>query len=121
MGEMNGHTPHPGPNDGVIALITGSSSGNGRSIALAFAATGAKVICADLKPDHPVRNCLGVIESVELLLRHSALLQAGDAATHKLIQSSGTPCIFLPLDVTNDEDWQRATATAVERFDRIDV
>lgn len=64
MGEMNGHTPAPGPNDGVIALITGSSSGNGRSIALAFAATGAKVACADLKPDHPVS------ESVRSLLCH---------------------------------------------------
>lgn len=61
MGETNGHAPAAaGPNDGVIVLVTGSSSGNGRSIALAFAATGASVICADLKAEHPV-SCYDVL------------------------------------------------------------
>ena len=40
-----------------VVFVTGSSSGNGRGIALAFAAQGATVICADLGPSHPVRTC----------------------------------------------------------------
>lgn len=39
---------------GLTAVITGSSSGIGRSIALRFAAEGAKsILCVDLRPEHP--------------------------------------------------------------------
>jgi NAD(P)-dependent dehydrogenase (short-subunit alcohol dehydrogenase family) len=31
-----------------IAVVTGSSSGNGRAIALALSSSGATVVCADL-------------------------------------------------------------------------
>ena len=31
-----------------IAIVTGSSSGNGRAIALALSAAGATIVCADL-------------------------------------------------------------------------
>ena len=34
--------------DGHVAIVTGASSGNGRAIAMAFAAAGARVICADV-------------------------------------------------------------------------
>jgi NAD(P)-dependent dehydrogenase (short-subunit alcohol dehydrogenase family) len=32
-----------------VAVITGSSSGNGRAIALALAAEGASVVCSDIR------------------------------------------------------------------------
>ncbi len=32
-----------------VAIVTGSSSGNGRAIALALAAEGATVVCSDLR------------------------------------------------------------------------
>lgn len=56
-----------------------------------------------------------------LLLMLCVLLQAGEVSTHKAILSTGAQCIFLPLDVTVDEEWQTAVAAAVERFGRIDV
>jgi hypothetical protein len=36
---------------GRTAIVTGSSSGNGRAIALALAKAGANVVCSDLNPD----------------------------------------------------------------------
>jgi NAD(P)-dependent dehydrogenase (short-subunit alcohol dehydrogenase family) len=36
---------------GLSVIVTGSSSGNGRAIALALAAEGASLLCSDLKPD----------------------------------------------------------------------
>ncbi|GAB7343813.1 hypothetical protein MBLNU457_1784t1 [Dothideomycetes sp. NU457] len=38
---------------GKVALITGASSGLGRAIAIAYAAAGAYVVCADLTPNLP--------------------------------------------------------------------
>ena len=32
-----------------VAVVTGSSSGNGRAIALALAAEGAAVVCSDIR------------------------------------------------------------------------
>jgi NAD(P)-dependent dehydrogenase (short-subunit alcohol dehydrogenase family) len=34
-----------------VAVVTGSSSGNGRAIALALAAEGTSVVCSDIKRD----------------------------------------------------------------------
>ncbi|TID14648.1 NAD(P)-binding protein [Venturia nashicola] len=36
-----------------IAIVTGSSSGLGRAIALLYAKEGASVLCADLRPEAP--------------------------------------------------------------------
>lgn len=41
----------PGQLQGLNAIVTGASSGNGRAIALAYAAEGANVLCSDLQPD----------------------------------------------------------------------
>lgn len=38
----------------LVVFVTGASSGNGRAIAMAFAAGGAQVVCADLTPQNPV-------------------------------------------------------------------
>ena len=62
-----------------VVVVTGSSSGIGRSIAIAFANQGAKlVVCADIQP-----NCYDIAETVET----SAGLNDNRQPTHELVCS----------------------------------
>ncbi|OQV08753.1 hypothetical protein CLAIMM_12976 [Cladophialophora immunda] len=76
-------------------LITGSSSGLGRAIALRFASEGANIICADLSPTA------------------RALLPGEDARpTHEVIPSHGGNATFIKCDISEPEDVKAAVATA---------
>jgi NAD(P)-dependent dehydrogenase (short-subunit alcohol dehydrogenase family) len=83
-----------------VALITGSAHGIGRGIALAFAREGARVVVNDLD-EAPSR---GYAEDVAKLI-----VEAGAEAAVALGDASSTP------------DMERAVATAVERFGRLDI
>lgn len=74
-----------------VALVTGAGSGIGRSIALALARDGSKVLVTDRSDD-------GGHETVELILK------AGGVAR------------FCQLDVANPDDHHRAVAQAQEHF-----
>lgn len=82
--------------DGKAALIAGAAGGICRAIAVAFAAAGAAVACADVA-------------------------EAGAAETARLVEEAGGRAIARRCDVTS-EDETRATAAAVrDAFGRIDV
>src|SRR4029079_13038465 len=70
------------------ALVTGGGSGIGRGIALALAAEGAPVAVLDLQPK-------------------------GGQETVSLIEAAGGKAAFVPVDVRNWEDVDRAYAEAV--------
>lgn len=83
--------------------MTGSSSGLGRAIALAFAIQGTRlVICADLKPNAPAGE---------------------DIPTHELIRSrfGAEKAAFVKTDVGVEEDVQNCVQEAVQHGGRLDV
>ncbi|KAB8224247.1 hypothetical protein BDV33DRAFT_4313 [Aspergillus novoparasiticus] len=87
-----------------VALITGSSSGMGRAIALRYAKEGAHVVCADLSPT--ARSL--VPEEAEITTR-DAIIQAGGRA------------IYVQTDVSEAQQFERAVQTAVSEFGRLDI
>ncbi len=81
---------------GKVALISGATRGMGESEARLFAREGAQVVLGDILEDQ------------------------GRAAVENIAQQGGT-ATFVPLDVTHEEDWQRAVETAEQTYGRLDI
>ncbi|KAI1751977.1 hypothetical protein F4782DRAFT_530920 [Xylaria castorea] len=89
---------------GKVAIVTGSSSGLGRAIALAYSEEGAHIVCADLRPEAraDVKSELSV-------------------TTHALIKANGGRAIYVKTDVCNTENVETLIKRAIEEYGRIDV
>lgn len=79
-----------------VALITGAAGGLGAEIAHAFAHSGASVVITDINKE------------------------AGEA-TVKALRESGAAALFLPLNVTDEGQWESAIAETINHFGGIDV
>jgi NAD(P)-dependent dehydrogenase (short-subunit alcohol dehydrogenase family) len=79
--------------DGKVALISGAARGIGAETARLMIEAGAKVAIGDVL-DEPGRETARAL---------------GDAA------------LYVHLDVTSEEDWNAAVATAVDRFGKLDI
>ncbi|MCZ6615420.1 MAG: SDR family oxidoreductase [Chloroflexi bacterium] len=86
--------------DGKVALISGGAGGGaagmGATDARLFAREGAKVVIGDILEDEGHR-----VEAE--------------------INETGGECLFIRLDVTEEEDWRNAVETAVSRFGKLDI
>ena len=82
--------------DGKVALISGGARGMGSAEARLFAIEGAAVVIGDVLDD------LGLQVEAE-------------------INETGGKALYVHLDVTQESDWQKAVATAVTRFGKLDV
>jgi glucose 1-dehydrogenase len=80
-------------------VVTGSSSGIGRAIALRMAVDGARVVISDVRPDP----------------------REGGERTEMLIERAGGAAERIDADVSRWEDIDRLVSGAVERFGRLDV
>ena len=79
-----------------VAVVVGAANGIGRAIALAFAAAGAAVACADVE-------------------------EPGAKATAAEIEAGGSRALPVRLDVTDGASCRAAVAAAVQRFGGLDV
>ncbi|WP_175831297.1 SDR family NAD(P)-dependent oxidoreductase [Burkholderia cepacia] len=90
---------------GRVAVVTGSSSGNGRAIAIALAREGAHLVCSDLK-----RAALA--DGYEENLRvdtDTAIIEAGGEAS------------FISADASKAADVKTVIDHAVQRYGRLDI
>lgn len=83
--------------EGKVAIVTGSSSGLGRAIAVLFAKEGARVV---VNADRNV---------------------AGGEETVGMIKKAGGEAIFVKASVAVSEDCKRLVRTAVDTYGRLDI
>ncbi len=80
---------------GKVALITGSASGIGKSIAILFAKEGSKVVVSDINEDEGQK-------------------------TVSEIKDSGGEAIFLKRDVSNGEEVKEPVKKTTEKYGQLD-
>jgi len=88
-----------------IAIVTGSSSGNGRAIALTLSSAGATVICTDLNKKARKE---GYEEDIEI-------------DTDDVIQRRGGKAVFIQADVQYASQVENLVTRTVSEFGRLDI
>jgi NAD(P)-dependent dehydrogenase (short-subunit alcohol dehydrogenase family) len=91
--------------EGRVAVVTGSSSGNGRAISIALANEGAHLVCSDLK-----KSALagGYEKDIEL-------------DTDAVITKAGGRATFISADASKAADVRNVIDHAVKTFGRVDI
>ncbi|KAH0289655.1 NAD(P)-binding protein, partial [Aureobasidium sp. EXF-3399] len=87
-----------------VAVVTGSSSGIGRAIALRFSSEGAHVVCADTEPTADSDSDSG-----------------GDDATHDVILKSGCNALFVATNVGCSREVEDLVRATVSHYGRLDI
>lgn len=87
-----------------VCIVTGSSSGLGRAISLAYAREGAIVVCVDLRPD--ARQEVKSEQEIE---------------TDVLIRQKGGQSLFIRADVSNAAEIEAMVNATTAQYGRIDV
>ncbi|KAK7523533.1 putative short chain type dehydrogenase [Phyllosticta citriasiana] len=114
-------TTQPWPNPrpllpGKLAVVTGSSRGIGRAIALTYAYEGAAVVCADVSPaPHPRADA----EYRYLLDDVAAAGSADLLPTHETIAKVGANALFVETDVGVEKSVEALVERAVAWADEI--
>jgi NAD(P)-dependent dehydrogenase (short-subunit alcohol dehydrogenase family) len=88
-----------------IAIVTGSSSGNGRAIALALSSAGATVVCADVNKNARKE---GYEEDIEI-------------DTDDVIRRRKGKAVHVQVDVRSASDVENLVTRTVSEFGRLDI
>ena len=81
---------------GKVAIITGAANGMGAEEARIFAREGASVVIADM------------------------LKEEGKIVEAEIAESGGT-AMYVPTDVTNEDNWQHTVQETVSKFRKLDI
>lgn len=90
--------------DGKVAIVTGSSRGIGRDIALAFGQEGAKVVVTARTEKEGDSRLVGSI-----------------GTTVQRIRDAGGAAIGIPCNVSEDESVEQLVSKTVAEFGRVDI
>ena len=96
----------PGRLHNKTAIITGSSSGIGRAISLAFASEGASLLCADLHPTPRAEYATDASPTSTTVQEAVAL---------------GARALFVKCDTTSSSEMQALVQKAVQEYGRLDI
>ncbi|KAK6002373.1 hypothetical protein QM012_002011 [Aureobasidium pullulans] len=94
---------HCGRLHNKVAVVTGSSSGIGRAIALRFSSEGAHVVCADTDSTTDSDS------------------DSADDATHNVILKSGSSALFVNTNVGCSQEVEDLVRTTVSHYGRLDI
>ncbi|KAH0010556.1 hypothetical protein KCU80_g21002, partial [Aureobasidium melanogenum] len=86
-----------------VAVVTGSSSGIGRAIALRFSSEGAHVVCADIDSTTDSDS------------------DSADDATHNVILKSGSNALFVNTNMKCSQEVENLVQTTVSHYGRLDI
>jgi len=105
----------PGRLQDRIAFVTGSSSGLGAAICIAFASEGAKVFCVDLYPSprNAINSSTGRADDFNN--------RVAGQGTHEKIRQSGGEATYHKADVTKARDMDFAVRACAQRYGRVDI
>jgi NAD(P)-dependent dehydrogenase (short-subunit alcohol dehydrogenase family) len=95
----------PGRLQNKIAVITGSSSGIGRAIALAFASEGANIVCSDIRPDFRTEYPSDTLPGT----------------TEQEVTNLGVRAVYQKCDTSSAAEVEALIAHAVSTFGRVDI
>jgi NAD(P)-dependent dehydrogenase (short-subunit alcohol dehydrogenase family) len=88
-----------------IAIVTGSSSGNGRAIAIALSSAGATVVCADLNKE---ARKDGYEEDIEI-------------DTDDVIRCRGGKAVYAQTDIRSGSEVESLVKRTASEFGRLDI
>ena len=108
----------PGRIQDRVALVTGASSGLGRSISLKLASEGAKIFLVDLyrEPRSSTNKSTGKADDY-----NNRLIDSESTLSELQRLYGSTYSAFAKADVTKSSDVETAVAKCVETFGRLDI
>jgi hypothetical protein len=104
------HHQQPRRLEGRIAIVTGSSSGLGRAIALALASHGASVFCIDLypAPRSNTSTSSNALTPTTSRTTDDMHVRSYEPGTHERIRQLGGEAVYHKADVTKARDMDLA-------------